>query len=83
MYAASKTEAEKACWKFVEEEKPHFEFSTILPSVTFGASLHESLSSETLTWMRALLKGDYDILKKPGTAPCKCCLFIIVLDLYF
>lgn len=81
VYAASKTEAERACWKFVEEEKPHFEFSTVLPSVTFGAALHESLSSETLTWMRALLKGDYDILKKLGAAPCKSYLSIIIRDI--
>lgn len=81
VYAASKTEAEKACWKFVEEEKPQFEFSTVLPSVTFGASLHESQSSETLTWIQALLNGDSAIIKRTGTAPCESCLPIIVPDL--
>jgi nucleoside-diphosphate-sugar epimerase len=30
-YAASKTEGEKAAWKWVEDNKPGFEFNTVLP----------------------------------------------------
>lgn len=32
LYAASKTHAEKAAWKFIEEQKPGFDLVAILPS---------------------------------------------------
>ena len=32
LYAASKTHAEKAAWKFMEENKPRFDLVAILPS---------------------------------------------------
>jgi nucleoside-diphosphate-sugar epimerase len=35
-YRASKTFAEKAAWKFLEEEKPGFTISTINPPMVFG-----------------------------------------------
>lgn len=40
MLAAIETEAEKSCWKFVEEENPGFEFNIMLSSVNFGVRLH-------------------------------------------
>lgn len=30
IYAALKTEAEKACWKWVRENKPHFVFNAVV-----------------------------------------------------
>lgn len=39
VYAASKTLAEKAAWEFMREEKPGFQFSTVLPGINFGRSL--------------------------------------------
>jgi hypothetical protein len=33
-YAASKTEGEKAAWKWVEKNKPGFQFNTVLPDFT-------------------------------------------------
>jgi hypothetical protein len=39
VYGASKTEAEKAVWKFVEEQKPHFICNAILPNCNFGKIL--------------------------------------------
>lgn len=36
VYAASKTEAERAFWKFVKEEKPGFVANTVLPSLCMG-----------------------------------------------
>lgn len=30
VYAALKTEGEKACWKWMEENKPHFKFNSIV-----------------------------------------------------
>jgi len=38
-YAASKTEAEKAAWKWVEEHNPDFQFNTVLPDFTVSAVL--------------------------------------------
>ncbi|PQE19380.1 hypothetical protein CJF30_00009816 [Rutstroemia sp. NJR-2017a BBW] len=35
-YFASKAFAEKAAWKYVEEEKPSFTLTTILPTLVFG-----------------------------------------------
>jgi nucleoside-diphosphate-sugar epimerase len=38
-YRASKNEAEKAVWKFKEENQPSFTLATILPSFVFGSIL--------------------------------------------
>lgn len=34
VYAASKAEGEKAAWKWVEKNKPGFQFNTVLPDFT-------------------------------------------------
>ncbi|KAL5598241.1 hypothetical protein FOBRF1_012034 [Fusarium oxysporum] len=39
-YRGSKTFAEKAAWKFVEEEKPNFTLATINPTLVFGPIVH-------------------------------------------
>ncbi|KAK3060941.1 hypothetical protein LTS18_007361 [Coniosporium uncinatum] len=39
IYSASKAEAERAAWKWVEERKPGFVLNTVLPSTTFGGIL--------------------------------------------
>ncbi|KAK5107407.1 hypothetical protein LTR62_001311 [Meristemomyces frigidus] len=39
-YRASKTFAEKAAWKFVEEEKPNFSLSTMCPPLVLGPIVH-------------------------------------------
>lgn len=36
VYSASKTEGERAFWKFIQEEKPHFVANAILPNLNFG-----------------------------------------------
>jgi len=36
VYSASKSLAEKAAWDFVEEKKPGFTLTTILPSIIYG-----------------------------------------------
>ena len=35
IYSASKTEAEKALWAAVKEDKPRFQVATILPNANF------------------------------------------------
>ncbi|KXG52016.1 NAD-dependent epimerase/dehydratase [Penicillium griseofulvum] len=57
-YAASKTEAEKAAWKWVEENKPGFQFNTVLPEFTLGRVLHENIPGSTMGWVRGLIKGN-------------------------
>lgn len=69
VYAASKVEAERAAWKFVEENKPGFEFSTVLPAGNFGPALHEGQSSPTLGWIQTLIKGDLETVSKFGISP--------------
>lgn len=56
VYAASKTEGEKALWQFVKEEKPHFVVNVILPNVNMG----KILSSPGVTGAAVLqvLKGE-------------------------
>ncbi|KAI8633441.1 hypothetical protein F5Y19DRAFT_462455 [Xylariaceae sp. FL1651] len=46
-YRASKTFAERAAWKFVEEKKPNFTLAVCNPPLVFGPVLHhlESLSA--------------------------------------
>ncbi|KAI8236916.1 Ketoreductase azaE [Colletotrichum sp. SAR 10_86] len=39
-YLASKTFAEKAAWDFVNDKKPHFALSTILPPLILGPVVH-------------------------------------------
>lgn len=45
VYAASKAEAEKAVWKFVEEEKPNFVVNTIVPNTNIGRVLFKPPTS--------------------------------------
>jgi nucleoside-diphosphate-sugar epimerase len=41
-YAASKTLAEQAAWKFVEENSPSFDIVTLLPTFVWGVSSRDS-----------------------------------------
>lgn len=80
VYAASKTESEKACFKFAEELQQEAELkkgsgerirrrvevNSVVPSVNFGPQLHESQSSETLVWIRRLIEGDMGVVKDAG-----------------
>jgi hypothetical protein len=36
-YAASKTEGEKAAWRWMGKNKPDFQFNTVLPEFTVGS----------------------------------------------
>lgn len=39
VYVASKVEAEKAAWRWVEEHRPHFEFNTVLPNMNVSCKI--------------------------------------------
>lgn len=47
-YRASKSLAERAAWKFMEEEKPSFDLVTVCPPFVFGPILHEVSKPEAL-----------------------------------
>lgn len=74
VYATSKMESEKACFKFAKDldeeikagtagQKRRLVVNSVLPCVNFGPSLHATQSSETLIWMRRLVKGDTGFIK--------------------
>jgi nucleoside-diphosphate-sugar epimerase len=62
-YRVSKTLAERASWKFVEEEKPNFDLVTICPPLVFGPIVHHlnSLSAINTSNQRFvdLIQGKY------------------------
>ncbi|KAJ5938589.1 hypothetical protein N7466_001723 [Penicillium verhagenii] len=63
VYRASKTFAEKAAWKFVEEEKPNFDIVTINPPLVFGPIVNYLNSLEAINTsnqrVRDLVQGKY------------------------
>lgn len=72
VYAASKVEAEKALWKFVEEEKPHFQVNTVLPDANLGEVLSLQGSLSTGAWVRMIYEDGVDLVKTlpPGRSCC-------------
>ncbi|KAI5465031.1 hypothetical protein BGZ63DRAFT_350323 [Mariannaea sp. PMI_226] len=47
-YLASKTLAEQAAWKFIEDKKPNFSVSTICPPMVYGPVAHRVDSTKSL-----------------------------------
>ncbi|ORY92678.1 NAD-P-binding protein [Leucosporidium creatinivorum] len=76
-YLASKTFAEKAAWKFVEEEKPHFTMSTIVPPIILGPALQPVQSLSDLNLSAAAIWSIVDAEEIPMTAVP---VFINVID---
>lgn len=58
-YAASKTEAERALWKYYAEAKPHYKLTTILPSFVIGPILPPPDSSSELSDSTTLMAIDF------------------------
>ncbi|CAE6401041.1 unnamed protein product [Rhizoctonia solani] len=54
-YRASKTLAEKAAWKFLEDKQPKFDVATINPPMVFGPILHQVSDPESLNTSVAML----------------------------
>jgi len=40
VYIAAKTEVERAAWKWIEAEKPSFQFNAVLPTAVFGEAIN-------------------------------------------
>lgn len=60
-YRASKTLAERAAWKFVEDNKPTWDLATLCPPFVMGPVIHqvnkpESLNTSVASWY-AFLTG--------------------------
>jgi nucleoside-diphosphate-sugar epimerase len=64
VYAAAKAQAEKAAWKYVQEQKPHYTLNTILPNCNFGPSLVYEKQGHPSTggWAKALYDGDLSLI---------------------
>lgn len=65
VYAASKTQAEQAVWKFVEEKKPHFTANTVLPNFNFGRIIGSPGASGEV--VLAVFKGKTQFRVRPRT----------------
>lgn len=75
-YMASKVEAEKVVWKFVEEKMPHFKTNAVLPFTVFGPMLHRQQNASTNAWLVGLYAGNAEVneLLKASECPSSCCL---------
>lgn len=70
-YWASKALAERAAWKFMEDESPKFTITTLAPTYTFGPQAFDELKSEvpsTLVYIQMVLNAKDGNL--PPVAAC-------------
>jgi nucleoside-diphosphate-sugar epimerase len=65
VYAASKVHAEQAMWKFVAEEKPGFQVSSVLPETVLGTIIDQSQASRFITGVfpRMIYHGNLNKIK--------------------
>lgn len=63
VYGASKAEAEKALWKYVKDEKPHFRVNAVLPDLNLGEILSLEGSLSTGNWVRMVFETGTDFVK--------------------
>jgi len=63
VYGASKTEAEKAVWKFVKEQQPEFIANAVLPNANFGKILVKGQPASTGNWPKSLYEGNTELLE--------------------
>ena len=67
VYAASKTEAERALWQAVKETNPPFQVSCVLPNANLGPIMKPGgeMESSTATWIVKLFHGEPAIFDIP------------------
>lgn len=66
-YAESKVAAEKAVWKYVEENNPQFDVNVISPSGLVGTPLNKKHVGSVADWMSIIFKADVARLSQtPG-----------------
>jgi nucleoside-diphosphate-sugar epimerase len=64
VYAASKTEAERAFWAAIKSTNPPFQASAVLPSVNYGTRYRETGNS-TADWVIGTYTGKNEFLSLP------------------
>ncbi|KAK4508213.1 hypothetical protein PRZ48_001951 [Zasmidium cellare] len=57
-YCASKTLAEKACFEFVEKEKPGFILNTVAPNMNTGPTIHPTQPASSSGGIKAAFLGN-------------------------
>ncbi|PVF97744.1 NAD-binding protein [Serendipita vermifera] len=62
LYAASKTLAEQAAWKFMKESNPKFDLVTLLPSWIWGPNISETAATVTVSNALLLKNLKKDVL---------------------
>lgn len=60
VYGASKTEAERAIWKFVKEEKPDLVVNSINPNCNLGQILSDKQPASTANIPRTIFMGNLE-----------------------
>lgn len=58
VYVANKVLEERACWEFVDREKPNFIFNSVIPGFTIGEVIHLKLISSSNGAVLGLLNSD-------------------------
>lgn len=61
IYSASKVEAERAAWKFIEIEKPQFVLNTVCPNFNIGEILDNRQAASSAGYIKALWLGNPQI----------------------
>lgn len=70
VYASSKTEAERAAWDFVRENKPNFVLNSVLPNAAFGELLDpKNQKGSTAAMVKELFYGNVPAIE--GLPPRK------------
>ncbi|KAL1961374.1 hypothetical protein VTO42DRAFT_102 [Malbranchea cinnamomea] len=80
-YRASKTFAEKAAWKFVEDEKPNFTLSTVNPPVVLGPIVHHLADLSAINTSNERIRDLITGAAKDGCPPTGTYLWVDVRDL--
>jgi nucleoside-diphosphate-sugar epimerase len=62
VYAAGKTEAEKALWKFRDEKSPHFKINSVVPSTNFGPVITPEIVSSSANCVPIIYGGNVKAL---------------------
>jgi nucleoside-diphosphate-sugar epimerase len=65
-YCVSKAEAEKAIWKYVEDEKPAYSVSVLLPALIFGPPIQPIKSVKKMNYstdrLYELFNGTFEVV---------------------
>ncbi|CZR56737.1 related to flavonol reductase/cinnamoyl-CoA reductase [Phialocephala subalpina] len=65
-YCVAKAESEKAIWKYVEENKPSYTVSVLLPSLIFGPPIHTVKDLKKINYSSdvfySLFNGTYEVV---------------------